>query len=64
MLREGWCDLEERIEDERGRVENDAAAEVAAGRPERGAEIVSDFMQRSVDAALSRAQELLVALNG
>jgi dipeptidase len=62
LLREGWADLEERIETERVQVENAARLEAAAGRHDRAAEIVSDFMERTVDVALQRAGDLLARI--
>jgi dipeptidase len=62
LLREGWGDLEERIENERVQVEDAACVEAAAGRRDRAAEVVSDFMERTVDAALQRATELLAQI--
>jgi secernin len=58
VLRDGWADLEERIESEREEVEAAARREAAEGRRSRAAEIVSGFMERSVDAALERAGDL------
>jgi dipeptidase len=58
VVREGWAELEERIEAERLPVEDTARTEGDSGRGDRAAEILSDFMQRSVDAALQRASEL------
>ena len=57
-----WAELEARIESERVQVEANAGAEVAAGRSQRAAEILSEFMDRSVDAAIARSRELLVEL--
>ena len=62
LLREGWADLEERIETERVQVENSARLEATDGRHDRAAEIVSDFMERTVDAALQRAGDLLARI--
>ena len=62
LLREGWADLEERIETERVQVENSARLEATDGRNDRAAEIVSDFMERTVDAALRRAGDLLARI--
>jgi len=62
LLREGWADLEERIEAERVQVENSARLEAAHGNRDRAAEIVSDFMERTVAAALRRAGELLARI--
>jgi dipeptidase len=58
VVREGWAELEERIEAERADVEG-AARRAALGEDgQRAAEIVSDFMAHSVDAALKRAEDL------
>jgi secernin len=61
-LRAGWAGLEQRIEVERVRAEADARAEIADGQPQRAAEILSGFMDRSVVAAIERSRELLVEL--
>jgi secernin len=58
VLREGWADLEDEIEAERERVERGARQAFRLGERDRGAELVSDFMARSVEAALKRADEL------
>jgi dipeptidase len=58
VLREGWAELEEGIESERLHVEAAARAEAAAGRDNRVGEMLSGFMERSVDAALQRAGDL------
>lgn len=62
LLREGWRELEAWIESERGPVENAARLEAVEGHPDRAAGIVSDFMERSVEATLGRADELLAQL--
>jgi secernin len=62
LLREGWADLEERIETERVQVENSARLEAIDGRHDRAAEIVSDFMERIVDAVLQRAGDLFARI--
>ena len=58
VLREGWADLEERIETERLRAEAAARRAVAAGDRDRGAEIVSEFMASAVEEAMKRAETL------
>ncbi len=58
VLRDGWAPLEEKIESERRGVEEAAHAASRGGDPDRAAEIVSDFMARTVDEALARAEEL------
>jgi len=62
LVRAGWAELEQWIEVERGRAEAAARAEVAAARPQRAAEIVTEFMDRSVVAAIGRSRELLAQL--
>jgi secernin len=61
-LRAGWAELEQRIEVERVRAEADACAEIASGQPQHAAEILTEFMDRSVAAAIERSRELLVQL--
>jgi secernin len=58
LLRKGWQELEERMEAERGDVEGAARRAALGGDASRAARIVSDFMERSVEAALKRADEL------
>jgi dipeptidase len=58
LLRKGWRELEERMEAERGDVEGAARRAALGGDESRAATIVSDFMERSVEAALKRANEL------
>jgi len=58
LLREGWRELEERMEAERGDVEGAARRAALGGDEIRAACIVSDFMARNVEAALKRAVEL------
>jgi dipeptidase len=62
VLRKGWAELEERIENERVQAEDAACVEAAAGRSDRAAEIVSDFMEHTADSALQRARELLAQI--
>jgi dipeptidase len=57
-LREGWADLEERIEAERGRAEAAARKAAAAGDRDRAAAVVTDFMAATVEQALKRAEFL------
>jgi secernin len=57
-LREGWADLEERIEAERGRAEAAARKAAAAGDRDRAAVLVTDFMAATVEQALKRAELL------
>jgi dipeptidase len=57
-LRAGWAAFEARIESERVRVEADAREEIAGGRLQRAAELLTEFMDRSVAAALERSREL------
>jgi 3-oxoacyl-[acyl-carrier-protein] synthase III len=58
VLREGWSELEDQIEEERESVERRARQSARMGDRDRAAELVSDFMARSVEAALKRAGEL------
>jgi dipeptidase len=58
VLRRAWAPFEAWLERERADAEATAAAEVDAGRPQRAAELLTDFMDRSVDDALERAREL------
>jgi dipeptidase len=62
VLRAGWAALEQRIEAERVQAEVEAQAEIAADRPQRAAEILTEFMDGSVAAAIERSRELLVQL--
>jgi dipeptidase len=55
-LRKRWAELEERIERERIDVETRAAA--LANQPDEVSALLSEFMQRNVDAALALAREL------
>jgi secernin len=57
-LREGWAELEERLEAERLDVEGAARRAALGGDADRAAEIVSDFMARNVEAALETAEQL------
>ena len=58
VLREGWAALEGEIEAERENVERRARQAARMGDRDAAAELVSDFMARSVEAALKRADEL------
>jgi secernin len=58
LLREGWREIERRLEGERGDVEGAARRAALGGDGSRAARIVSEFMARSVDTALRRAEEL------
>ncbi len=58
ILREGWRDFENATETERCEIEKDAAAARASGDADRSREILSDFMARTVQGALERAEEL------
>jgi secernin len=58
VLREGWVDLEERIEAERLAAEAAARRAVAAGDRDRAAELMSEFMETTVEEALKRAELL------
>ncbi len=62
LVREGWADLEEKIEVERREVETSARTAAIAGDPDRAAEIVSEFMARASEAALQRAEALRARL--
>jgi hypothetical protein len=63
MVREAWADLEGKMEMERPEVEAIAQAEAAARRPDAGAKIVSDFMQRCADRALDCARDLVARIH-
>ena len=58
LLREGWASLEEKIETERLRAESAAGEAALAGDRDRAAEILGDFMARSVEQALHCAELL------
>ena len=58
VLRRGWAELEAEIEAERENIERRARQSARMGDRDRAAEWVSDFMARSVEAALARADEL------
>jgi len=58
VLREGWAELEDQIESERESVERRARQSARMGDRDHAGELVSDFMARSVEAALKRAGEL------
>jgi dipeptidase len=54
-VREGFAPLEERIERERREVEREASDALAAGEGPRADTLLSDFMSRTLDAALDAA---------
>jgi secernin len=58
VLREGWLELEQEIEAEREPIERRARGSARMGDRDGAADLVSDFMARSVEAALKRAGEL------
>jgi len=58
VIREGWADLEERIEAERLRAEAAARRAAAAGDRDRAAAIATEAMATTVELALKRADEL------
>lgn len=61
-LREGWAKLETEIEAERTGVEREARHAAAAGEPDRARHLLTLFMDRYADRALTRADELLAGL--
>jgi dipeptidase len=63
IVREGWAELEEKIEAERHEVEGAARTAAVAGDRDRAAEIASDFMARTVEEALKRAEALRARLD-
>jgi secernin len=64
LLRSGWAPVEERIEDERQRVEREARSLSAGGESVEVAGLLSDFMARTVDAVQARADELYEEITG
>lgn len=62
MLRGEWRAFEAAVEAERGDVEDAAAAARASGETDRSLEILSDFMARTVEDALKRAEVLRARL--
>ncbi len=58
LLREGWASLEEKIESERQRAEAVAGEATRAGERDRAAEILGDFMARTVEQVLQCAELL------
>ena len=58
VLREAWAELERGIETERILAETQALEAALSGDALRASEIASAFMERSVAAALARAEEL------
>lgn len=61
-VREGFAKLEQEIEAERLEVERSARAAAVARDFDHAADVVTRFMQRSVDAAFARCDELTVSL--
>jgi dipeptidase len=57
--REGFAPLVQQIERERLEVEAVAQAATAAGEPDRAAKLLTDLMSRTVDAALTAADDLV-----
>ncbi len=57
-LREGWAGLEASIESDRVQTESEARALRAAGEPDGASELLSAFMERTVERALARAASL------
>jgi dipeptidase len=57
-LRAGWRDLEEQVESDRLEVERAARQAALSGDRDRSARIVTDFMARTVEEALKRADAL------
>jgi dipeptidase len=62
LLRAGWAPFEARLEADRLEAEASARAEVASDQPQRAADILTEFMDRSVAAALTLASDLLAQL--
>jgi secernin len=62
LVREGWADLEEKLEAERREREASARTAALAGDVDRAAETVTEFMEQSVAAAMLRAEELRARL--
>jgi dipeptidase len=58
VLREAWTEFEDWIETERQRVEESAAAAMREGAADTAAQLLSDFMARSAEKALKRAEQL------
>ena len=58
LLREGWADFEEKIEAERPELERAARRASISGDPHRASQIVGDFMARTLEEALKRAETL------
>jgi hypothetical protein len=58
VLREGWAEVEERVEAERLRAEASARRAAFAGDRDGAAAIATEFMAASVEQALKRAEEL------
>ena len=64
QVRAHWSHFEKRLEDEREQVERSARAASAARDPHRAALLVSEFMARAAEAALSDARQLRAELEG
>ncbi|MCG8588662.1 MAG: C69 family dipeptidase [Proteobacteria bacterium] len=62
LLRQAWSDLEEKLEAERLGVEAQAARAAGGGDEEQVCDLLTDFMARSVAAALQEAARLRVTL--
>jgi dipeptidase len=62
VLREGWADLEERVESERLRAETAARRAAVAGDRDRAALVVSEFMAATVEQVLKRAEALRASI--
>jgi dipeptidase len=62
-VREGFAALEQEIESERLEAERRAQAAAVAHDGDHAADVVTRFMQRSVDAALARSDELVASLD-
>jgi dipeptidase len=58
VLRESWRPLEERIESERQDIESAAHKRWASGDPDSARQLVTAFMDRCCDSALTLAREL------
>jgi secernin len=61
-VRDAFAALEARLESERGEVEGCARSAVAAGDPDRAAQLVTAFMAAALDAALARTDALAASL--
>jgi dipeptidase len=61
-LREAWAEFEEKVEAERRSVEATARKAAADGDRDAAALVVSDFMARTVEDAMKRAEMLRARL--